>query len=407
MSACSALAADIVSQTKTILAAFLSISIALLCGCSRQGSSASAAAPGQQQRAAAPVIVSTVEQRDIPVEITAIGNVAPYKSVQIRSMVNGQINSVRFREGDDVKEGQLLFTLDKSSFDADLQKAVGQMKKDQAQAANSAAQAARYTQLEKEGVVASQVADQQRAQAESDAAAVAADQAAVRAAQVQLRYTEIRAPITARAGSVMINLGNLVKANDTPYLVQLNQIVPIYVQFNVPETQLDSVRKFAAKNLSVLAYPKGRPGEPSRGQLSFIDNQVDPQTGTVLLKATFENKDRRLWPGEFADVVLNLSTIPHAIVSSTAAIQSGQQGQYVYVVDEQGVAQARVVQTAGTFQNMTIITKGLAPGDKVVVQGQTRVAPNSKVMVQQTVPTNWAPAAGVGGGSAASPGGTQ
>ena len=353
------------------------------------------------------MVVAAVEQRDIPVQITAIGNVAAYKMVQVRSMVNGQINSVRFKEGDDVKEGQLLFTLDKSAFEADLQKAVGQLKKDQAQAANSAAQAARYNELEKQGVIATQVADQQRAQAASDAAAVSADEAAVRAAQVQLRYTEIRAPITSRAGAVMINLGNLVKANDTPFLVQLNQIAPIYVQFNVPETQLDSVRKFNTKHLTVFAYPKGPQGEPSQGQLTFIDNQVDPQTGTVMLKATFENKDRRLWPGEFVDVVLSLSTIPHAVVANTASIQSGQQGQYVYVIDQQGNAQVRTVQTGGTFQNMTVVSKGLEAGDKVVVQGQTRVAPNSKVMVQQTVPTNWAPSAGALPGGPANPGSAQ
>ena len=378
---------------------------ALLCalGCGKSGTSASAAGPGQGQRPAAPVIISAVEQRDIPVQITAIGNVAPYQMVQIRSQVNGQIAAVHFKEGDDVHQGQLLFSLDKSSFEADLQRAIGQMKKDQATAANSATQAARYSELEKQGVIAKQVADQQRAQAQSDASAVASDEAAVRAAEIQLRYTEIRAPIDGRAGAVLINLGNLVKANDTPYLVQINRLVPVYAQFSVPESNLDAVRKFAAKHLAVFAYPKGQRNEPASGTLTFIDNQVDQTTGTIMLRATFPNKDRQLWPGEFVDVVLNLSTLPQATVVNTAAIQSGQQGQYVYVVDQQGVAQSRVVQTGGTFQNMTIVTnKAIKPGEKVVVQGQTRVAPNAKVMVQQEVPANWAPGSGtIGGGAAA------
>jgi multidrug efflux system membrane fusion protein len=370
-------------------------------GCSKSSTSASAASPGQAQRAAAPVVLATVEQRDIPVQITGIGNVAPYQMVQVRSQVNGQISAVHFKEGDDVHHGQLLFSLDKSAFEADLQRAIGQLRKDQAQAANSATQAARYDELEKQGVIASQVADQQRAQAKSDASAVASDEAAVRAAQIQLRYTEIRAPIDGRVGAVLINLGNLVKANDTPYLAQINQITPIYAQFSVPETSLDDVRKYLAKRLTVFAYPKGQRESPAEGTLTFIDNQVDQATGTVMLKATFQNKDRKLWPGEFVEVVLNLSTVPKATVAPTVAIQSGQQGQYVYVVDSQGVAQARVVQTSGTYQNMTVVTKGLSPGEKVVAQGQTRVAPNNKVMVQQEVPANWSPGTGTISGTAA------
>src|SRR5215472_2324578 len=282
---------------QSTLAALAACCLLAAVGCGKSGSSASAAGPGQGQRPAAPVVVSTVEQRDIPMQITGIGNVAPYQMVQVRSQVNGQISAVHFKEGDDVHRGQLLFSLDKSAFEADLQRAIGQMKKDQAQASNSATQAARYDELEKQGVIASQVADQQRAQAKSDASAVTSDEAAVRSAQIQVQYTEIRAPIDGRAGAVLINLGNLVKANDTPYLVQINQITPIYAQFSVPESSLDDVRKFAARHLTVFAYPKGQRDNPANGTLTFIDNQVDQATGTVMLKATFQNKDRKLWPG--------------------------------------------------------------------------------------------------------------
>ncbi len=376
------------------------------------GRKAHAAAPannagGAAGRPPAPVVVATAEQRNIPVQINAIGNVEAYQTVQIRSQVNGQIEGVFFREGQDVRQGQLLFALDKRPFQADLERAIGQLKRDQAAAANSQAQANRYSALEQSGVIAHQVAEQQRAQAQADAAAVYADQAAVDAARVQLRYTDITAPITARAGALLINKGNLVKANDTPFLVQLNQIAPIYVTFTVPETQLADVRHYYAPGrLHVLAYPKdestnmtGERVPPSVGDVTFIDNGVDPQTGTVKLKATFTNQDRRLWPGEFVNVVLNLSTIKNATVVPTKAVQTGQQGDYVYVVTSQNVAESRAVKTTGAYQDLTLVS-GVKPGERVIVEGQVRVAPNSKVVVQQpgTSPSATPAAANAGDG---------
>lgn len=366
-----------------LLFSLLAGGIWLLAGCSGQ-QQASAAAP----KPAVPVVVSAVGQRDIPVQINAIGNAEPYQTVQIRSQVNGQIDKVYFKEGQDVRKGQLLFTLDKRPFQADLEKAQGAMQHDQAQAANSKAQSARYSALETQGVISREQADQQRTQARADASAVAADQAAVDAARVQLQYTDIHATLNARTGALMINAGNLVKANDTPYLVQLNEIAPIYVTFSVPETRLDEVREFAARHLKVQAFPKGVSVHPSQGDLTFIDNAVDSQTGTVKLKATFANKDRNLWPGRFVDVVLNLSTKKNAIVVPTTAIQAGQQGDYVYIVTPQNTAESRPVVTAGAYQNLTLVSKGLALGERVVVDGQLRVAPNAKVEVQSTVPVN-------------------
>jgi multidrug efflux system membrane fusion protein len=353
------------------------------------------AAGGAAGRPAAPVIVASVEQRDIPVQVRAIGNVEAYQTVFIRSQVNGQIQKIFFREGDDVHKDQLLFQLDKRPFQADLEKAIGQMKHDQAQAENSRIQAERYSGLEKEGVASHEQADQVRAQAKADASAVEADKAAVDAARVQLLYTDITAPISARAGALMINLGNLVKANDTPYLVQLNQVTPIYVTFSVPEAQLDQVRRyFASAPLKVLAYPKGHSANDVVGRLTFIDNGVDMTTGTVKLKGTFPNKDRRLWPGEFVDVALELSTQKGAIVVPTKAIQTGQQGEYVYVVRADNTAESRPVKTSGTYQNLTLVSEGLKAGDRVIVDGQLRVAPNAKVTVQSTLAeTPRAPAA--------------
>jgi len=352
------------------------------CGKKDQAQAANASA-----RPAAPVVVAVAEQRDVPVQLSAIGNVESYQTVQIRSQVNGQIQSIFFKEGQDVHKGQLLFQLDKKPFQADLEKAQGMLQHDEAQAANSRLQAERYNVLEMQGVASKEQADQVRAQAKADASAVYADKAAVDAARVQLQYTDIKAPIDARTGALLMNVGNLVKANDTPFLVQLNQVTPIYATFSIPENQLDAVRKFAAGNLKVLAFPKDQNTNPAEGKLTFIDNGVDMQTGTVKLKATFANKDRRLWPGQYVDVVLNLSTRKQAVLVPTKAIQTGQQGQYVYVVTPQSTAESRNVETSGTYQNSTVIAGGVSAGEKVVVDGQLRVAPNAKVLVQSTVPT--------------------
>lgn len=358
----------------------------LVAGCSTE--KVQSAAPAGSSRPAAPVVVATAEQRDVPIQIRAIGNVEAYQSVQVRSMVNGQISGVHFKEGQDVRKGDLLFTLDKRPFQAALDQAIGNLKRDQAQNSNAQLQATRYTDLEKQGIISREQADQLRTQANAESSAVEADKAAVEAARVQLGYTEIRAPIDARTGAVLIHVGNLVKANDTPYLVQLNQIAPIYVTFTIPETRLGEVRRFAAGHLKVLAYAKGQNTDPAEGTLTFIDNGVDPQTGTVKLKATFQNKDKRLWPGEFVDVVMDLSTQKGAVLVPTKAIQTGQQGDYVFVVKKDNTAEPRPVTQGGAFQNLTIVTKGITPGESVVVEGQMRVVPNGKVTVQSTLPAS-------------------
>jgi membrane fusion protein, multidrug efflux system len=359
--------------------------VLILPGCAKKDQVVAAATPGG--RPAAPVVVANVEQRDIPIQVRTIGNVEAYQTVQIRSQVNGQIQKISFHEGEDVRKGQLLFQLDKRPFQADLEKATAQEQHDRAAAENSKIEAERYTRLEKQGIVSHEQGDQMRAQAKADAAAVAADAAAINAARVQLQYTDISAPINARAGALLINLGNLVKANDTPYLVQLNQITPIYVTFSAPEANLDEVRhRFASgQQLKILAYPKGDAGDSAVGRLSFIDNEVDTTTGTFKLKGTFQNKDRRLWPGEFVDVALELSTQKNALVVPTKAVQSGQQGDYVYVVTQDNTAEPRPIKAAGVYQNLTVISDGLRPGERVIVDGQLRVAPNAKVTVQSAL----------------------
>ena len=371
---------------KSILSAALLMAVLVLNGCSTD--KVQSAGPAGAGRPPVPVVVSTAEQRDIPLQILAIGNVEAYQSVQIRSMVNGQIAGVHFKEGQDVRKGDLLFTLDKRPFQAALDQATGNLKRDEAQLANSELQARRYTDLEKQGIVSRELGEQQRTQQQSNSSAVEADKAAVEAARVQLSYADIRSPIDARTGAVLIHLGNLVKANDTPYLVQLNQVQPIYVTFTVPETRLEEVRRFAASHLKVLAYAKGQTTAAAEGELTFIDNGVDPQTGTVKLKGTFLNKDRKLWPGEFVDVVLNLFTQKNVVVVPTKAIQTGQQGDYVFVVKKDGTAEARPIVTQGAYQNLTLVSKGVAAGETVIVDGQVRVVPNGKVVVQSAAPAN-------------------
>jgi len=389
-----------VERLRSSILYFSLLAVLVISGCQNQEQVQ--AAGGGGGRPPAPVVVAGVEQRDIPVRISAIGNVEAYQTVLIRSQVNGQIHKILFREGADVHKDQLLFQLDKRPFQADLEKAIGQMKHDQAQAENSRIQSERYSSLEKQGVASHEQADQIRAQARADASTVEADKAAVDAARVQLQYTDIAAPIDARTGALMINLGNLVKANDTPYLVQLNQVSPIYVTFSVPETHLDEVRQyFSSRQLKILAYPKGQSANPAVGQLTFIDNGVDTTTGTFKLKGTFENKDRRLWPGEFVDVALEISTQRNAIVVPTKAIQTGQQGEYVYVVRADSTAESRRVKTAGAYENLTLVSDGLKAGERVIVNGQLRVAPNAKVVEQGTMPgtqTNTGTAKDPGGG---------
>jgi len=359
--------------------------VLILSGCGKKNQVMAAATP--EGRPPAPVIVAQVEQRDIPVQVRTIGNVEAYQTVQIRSQVNGQIEKILFHQGDDVRRGQLLFQLDKRPFQADLDKAIAQENHDQASAENSRIEAERYTRLENQGIVSHEQGDQMRTQAKADTAAVEADKAAAEAAHVQLQYTDIAAPIDARAGALLINLGNLVKANDTPYLVQLNQVTPIYVTFSAPESNLNEVRhRFSSRQeLKILAYPKGDSANPAVGRLSFIDNEVDTTTGTFKLKGTFQNRDRRLWPGEFVDVALELSTQKNAIVVPTKAVQTGQQGDYVYVVTPDNTAEPRPIKTSGVYQNLTLISDGLRPGERVIVDGQLRVAPNAKVTVESVL----------------------
>lgn len=370
-----------------------------LAGCGGGQQPAPGAAAGRPPGAAPPsVTVAVAQQQPVPVEIDAIGSAQPYRTVQIKSMVDGQISKVLLRQGQDVHAGDLLFQLDRRPFQAALDQALGKLAQDKATAAYNQAQAQRDQTLEKWGVIAPQASQQQQAQAQAGNAAVQADQAAVETARVNLGYTDIRAPIDARAGAILVNLGNLVRSNDTNPLVTLNQVTPIYVQFNVPEAQMEAVRAAGVGRLAVQAFPPND-SQTARGTLTFMDNSVDAATGTIRLMATFSNRDRRLWPGEFLNVHLLLGTNRHAVVVPESALQTGQQGKYVYVVEPDGTAVARNVTSPQSYRQLAVITSGVQPGERVIVAGQIKVIPNSKVQVANVAPVspNPGPAAAASG----------
>jgi len=350
-------------------------------GCDRKDP----AKPGMQ---AVPVVVARVLQKDVPVELRANGNVQAFSTVSVRTQVTGELTDVHFREGQDVNQGQLLFTLDRRPLQAELQREQATLARDQAQAENARAQARRAEALRKEGVVASEQAEQIQANARALEAAVRADQAAVENARVQLQYTLIYSPIEGRTGNLIVHRGNLVKANDNPPLVVINQLTPIYVEFAVPEQYLAEIKQpMTGGKLRVKAVIPAEEGRPAQGVLSFIDNNVDASTGTIKLKATFPNSEKRLWPGQYVSVVLTLATRPGAVVVPSQAVQTSQEGQFVYVVRDH-TAETRSVKTSDSSGSETVIEQGLKPGELVVTDGQVRLFPGAKVEFKNAPPAS-------------------
>lgn len=332
-----------------------------------------------------PVTVALAEQRDVPVDVRVIGSVQPISSVAVRALVAGQLQRVWFREGDDVRKGQRLFTIDERPYQSALDQAEANLNRDEAQAKNADAEAKRYAELVKKDYVTREDYDKFLSGAEAARAVVAADRAAAENARLQLAYCDIRSPLDGRTGSLQVQAGNLVKANDTTPLVAINQITPVYVTFSVPESQLGDVRARGLGNVPVSASPQQGGGAAQNGKLTFIDNAVDAQTGTITLKATFTNEGRVLWPGEFVNVAMTLSNRHNATVVPVQAVQNGQKGQYVYVVTEGNGIQMRPVTVIQQVDNQAVIGKGVNPGDTVVTDGQIRLTPKSKVEVKKSL----------------------
>jgi membrane fusion protein, multidrug efflux system len=356
--------------------------LALLLAAAGCGNKDAVQAAKPQQAGAAPVRVAAVQSRTMPVEIQAIGNVEAISTVSIKAQISGQLVAAHFKEGDFVKKGQLLFTIDRAPFEAALRQAEGALARDEAQALNARLDAERYAGLGKQGVVSRQQVDAAAAAANAMAATVAADKAAVETAKINLQYTSIYSPINGRTGNIGVKAGNLVKANDVPILVTINQIEPIYVSFAIPEQQLAELKQYSAANtLKVDAAPQGG-NQHFQGRLTFIDNSVDLTTGTIRLKATFDNGAHTLWPGQFADVRLVLKSQPNAIVVPTAALQTSQNGTFVYIINQDLTAQQQPVKVGWNVGDDTVIASGLQPGQRVVTDGQLRLTPGAKVEIK-------------------------
>ncbi|HEX9286137.1 MAG TPA: efflux RND transporter periplasmic adaptor subunit [Thermoanaerobaculia bacterium] len=334
---------------------------------------------------AAPVTVANVARQDVAVEVRAIGHVEPFTTVAVKARVGGQVIRVGFREGQDVRRGDLLFQIDPRPYQAALAQARAQLERDRAIARNAEEDVKRYTDLVQKDYVTREQYDATRATAAAALASAKADEAAVQNAQLQLSYCTVTAPISGRAGSVLVYPGNMVKGNDDNPLVVLNQIQPVYVSFSVPESSLGQIRERLRPGgkMRVSAAASGNPSKSQTGELSFLNNSVDPGTGTILLKGTFPNENEALWPGEYVDVVLTLATEPKAIVVPSQAVQTGQAGQYVWVVKNDLTVESRPVTVARTQGPLSIVAKGLEEGERVVTDGQLRLAPGAKVQVRK------------------------
>ncbi len=362
--------------TPAIGAAILAIVAAGGCGHGGQG-----AGFGSQ---AVPVLVAKAEKKTVATRLHAIGRVEAYSTVNIKAQLDGIVTQVHFKEGQEVKRGDLLFTIDPRPFEAALRQAEANLARDQAQQIQAAADERRYAYLLKQGVGSQQQYDQAHATAEADKAAVAADQAAVQTAKLNLGYTTIRAPIDGRTGNLLVHQGNLVKNNADTAMVVINQIHPVYVDFSIPEQSLPAVRQaIATRALPVEATLPGQQGAIEKGQLSFIDNSVDAQTGTIELKGLFTNQDGKLWPGQFVDVSLILNERPDTIVVPSEAIQTGADGSYVFVVDRKMKVSSRPVVVGASEDGQTVVERGLKSGETVVTDGQLRLVPGAHVTIKR------------------------
>jgi len=402
------------------------------------GSRTSAAAPAGSGRGrggrggdagAAPVVTTKVSQKDVPVDLAAIGNVEAYATISIRSQVTGLLTELAFHEGDLVKQGQPLFVLDRRPFEAALAQAEANLARDKALLEQATAQLARdaanaeyqqlsferQAQLGQRGILSKDQVEQTRSQADATAASVKADrasidsaraqlvaqEAAVANARVSLTYTSIKSPIDGQTGALSVKVGSLVTANQTE-LTTIARVQPVYVTFSVPAVHLSTIKShMAGGKLPVTATPQDTDAEPASGVLTFVDNSVDMTTDTIKLKATFDNPERRLWPGQFARVSLRLAMLPHATVVPVQAVQTGQDGQYVFVVKDDSTVEQRTVVQGQRVADDVVVLNGLHPGETVVTEGQLRLEPGSRV----TTDLSPGPRGGSGGGGRSGRGG--
>jgi membrane fusion protein, multidrug efflux system len=368
--------------TSVIAAAILLTSAA----CER-GTPSATAAPVEGRRGGGPasvvVSVAPAVTKPMAVKLKSVGNVEASSTVEVRAQVTGELLTVSFTEGQDVRAGQLLFTIDPRAFDAALAQAEAALARDTAQAKNLDAQYARLTNLLKQGLVSQADYDSAAAASAAIQASIASDKAAVDNARLLQQYTRIAAPVAGRTGALLVHPGSLIRANDPAPLVVINRLIPAYVSFSVPARMLPRLRpRDAQHRLGVEASPAGAAGVVSSGTVTFIDNAVDPSTDTIRLKATFANDDKRLWPGAFVDVTLQLSVDPKATVIPAKAVQPSQQGEFVFVVKADQTVESRAVKVAWTEGDEAVIASGVKPGETVVTDGQLRLTPGARVTIK-------------------------
>lgn len=359
------------------IAAALAV-VALAVGLAAQYNKESRAAV-RKAPVAVPVTVAPVTAKTVPVRLYAIGNVEPFTTVAVKARVDGQILSVHFNEGDEVRQGQLLFEIDPRPFAAALQQVQANLLRDRALVDRAADQEKRYKELLQKKFISPDAYGQVKTNLDSAAATIRADEASIASAKLQLDYCSIRSPVTGYAGKIAIQRGNLVKANDTGPLVTVNQVVPIYVSFSVPEQNLSDVRLHQAKGDLHVQANVPHVATPIEGKLIFVDNSADLSTGTIKLKATFPNKDKAMWPGQFVNVALTLYEQQDAIVAPSVAVQNGPNGQYVFVLKTDRTVEMRPIKVARTEGDDTVVAAGLKVGDQVVTVGQLRLAPGTRV----------------------------
>jgi multidrug efflux system membrane fusion protein len=331
-----------------------------------------------------PVMVATVEEKTVPVQLTAIGNVEAYSTVAIKSRVTGELKQVHFKEGQDVPSGALLFTIDSAPYEADLKRAQAILARGQALTKKAEEDLRRYADLVKLDYISQEQYDQVSTNLEALKAQIKADQAAVETARLQFSYCSIYAPVTGRTGILMADKGNMIRANDEKAMVIINQIQPVYVTFSLPEQTLSEIKKYSTGGkLKIRALLPKEEEHPEEGLLSFIDNTVDKTTGTIRLRGTFSNQGKRLWPGQFVNLILALTSQPNTLVIPSQAIQTGLEGQYVYVVKPDLKAENRPVKTGRSLDGHTAIEQGLKGEEMIVIDGQFQLVPGTKVQIKK------------------------
>ena len=332
---------------------------------------------------AIPVVVAKVTQKAMPVQLTGFGNVGGY-TVSVQAQVAGELLEVHFKDGDFVHQGQLLFTIDPRPYEAALARAQATLMRDKAVAANSRAQAQRLSTLLTQGIASPSDADASNSAATAAEATIAADEAALKTAQLDLEYCKIYAPIDGRTGAVLVKPGNLVKVADAPIVV-IKRLSPIPVEFTVPQEYLPMIKKYSAgRRLRVEATVPNSGGRREVGQLVFIDNAIDTTTGTIRLRALFQNSSNALWPGLYVNTLMTLAEQSSATIIPAQAITAGQQGSFVYVVQTDGTVMPRAVASSRNVEGQAVIDKGLQPGETIVIDGQVRLIPGAKVQIKNS-----------------------